>query len=129
MTKSRHPNYLQLRILASKLERNLASIEEQTFLANVLRKIADGCTFDEAIGVKRRNSRPSTGAIEHRINQLLWLTREAIRGGEGVPIEDAISRVAAEFHVSEETVKSDWKSVKARKMRKEFESHLDFPFP
>ena len=118
MTKSYHPLYLELNILALKLERGLLSADELAKLSVVLRRLAKGETFDQIVGLNRNPNRPNLGKTELYIEQVYGLTRSTWNGKAGLKVTEAIREVAKKLNVSDTTVKTAYYSETGRAFRK-----------
>jgi hypothetical protein len=127
--KSRpHPLRLQLNILASKIERDLLSAEEKAGLVKIFRRLAEGETFDQIMGVKNAANRPQTDVIEKRVYDVEIMCLPVKRGGEGLTKSEAIAKVADLHHVAVSTIESDLKSQRGKVVRKMVKAHQEFPF-
>lgn len=114
MSRSPHPRALDLRIWAGKLERNLLDHEEAQYIAMLLRRVADGESFDEVLGVKRKAHRPSRNTIQHYVEQVYGLSQPLYDGRPGMSVEAAIATVAEGVEVEFETVKQAYYSKAGR---------------
>jgi len=110
MSKSLHPRALDLRIWASKLERNLLDPEESHYIATLLRRVAGGESLDEVLGVKRDAHRPNQNAAHHYVEQIHGLMQPLYDGRPGMSVTEAIRTVANECSKSVATVKTAYYS-------------------
>lgn len=114
MTKARHPYFLRLRVLAGKLELGLLSPDETGVLAEIIRRLAGGETLDEIFGIKRYANRPIRNTTEHFVEQVFGLIELNQGQTQKMKVGDAITLVAAEAKVSDETVKAAYYSKPGR---------------
>jgi len=121
MAKSYHPNYLTLRVVASKLELGLLDADESKLIASILRRIAEGESADDLFGA-RPIHRPMKHQTLYYVVQVVGLTQPSWKDGSCLKVDDAIKQVALEAHVSHDTVKAAiyskhgrvlWKSLKS----------------
>jgi hypothetical protein len=119
MSKSLHPWALTLRVWASKIERNLLTAEEAKTISKLLRDVAAGEDFDEAIGVKRSANRPHMDMTKYYVEQVYGLTQSVFNPIDqqeiiGMPVSKAIGAVAQACNVSPNTVKTAYYSKEGR---------------
>ena len=117
MAKSSYPLKYQLRVLASKIERDLLNREEKKALALLFRRIAEGENFDEILGVKRSARRPKNDVIDHRVYEVEMMRLPKNQGGDGLNRKEAIEKVALFHSVAISTVESDLKSERGKAIR------------
>lgn len=129
MAKSSYPLKYQLRVLASKIERDLLDHEEKKALALLFRRIAEGENFDEIFGVKRSANRPKGDAIEHRVYEVEMMRLPKNQGGDGLNKRDAIKEVAMLRSVAVSTIESDLKSERAKAIRQMVKDSMNIPIP
>jgi hypothetical protein len=128
-TKSPHPLRLNLRVLATKLELGLLSEVEKNAIAILLRTLATGASADEALGVKRKASRPIGCDIEERVTRVEQLRLPVESGGMGLTNEKAIEVVAEEFGKAVSTVESDLKSERGKAVRRQLKADRKLGLP
>lgn len=129
MAKSSYPLKYQLRVLASKIERNLLDREEKKALALLFRRIAAGENFDEILGVKRSARRPKNDAIDHRVYEVEMMRLPKNQGGDGLNRKEAIEKVALFHSVAISTVESDLKSERGKAIRQMVKDSINLPIP
>lgn len=127
--KSPHPLHMNLRVLAGKLERDLLSQDEKQVIASLLRTLAIGASADDALGVKRKASRPMGCEIEERVTRLEQLRLPIESGGKGLTKEKAIEAVADEFAKSVSTIESDYKSERGTAVRRQLKAYRELGLP
>lgn len=128
MSKSLHPRALDLRIWASKLERNLLAPEEAQYIAMLLRRVAEGGALDEVLGVKRGAHRPYQNAIHHYVEQIYGLMQPPWDGKPGLSVTEAISTVAKWCNKSIATVKTAYYSEAGKAHLQAVQAALRDPF-
>lgn len=114
MAKTLHPLALDLRVLASKLERNLLSLSEAHLIATLLRRIAAGESLDDVLGAKRAANRPHKDATHHYVEQVYGMMQPTFNGLPGMTVTEAIREVAKACNVSTATVKTGYYSKAGR---------------
>ena len=129
MAKSSYPLEYQLRVLASKIERDWLDHEEKIALALLFRRIAAGENFDEILEVKRSANRPKIDTIDHRIYEVEMMRLPKIQGGDGLNRTEAIEKVALLHSVAISTVESDLKSERGKAIRKMVKDSINLPIP
>ena len=105
----RHLDYLLLRILAGKVERNLLTPDEGRAIATILRCIADGESLDTIFG-KRYANRPFENKTARYVEQIYLLLQPTFDGQPGLTVEKAIEEVAKQNQITTETLKSKYYS-------------------
>jgi len=104
LSKSRHPQFLILRILASKIEYGLLTSDEAQVIASILRRIAEGESADDLFG-RRPTNRPKKHQTLYYVDQVFGLTQPSFNGHPGLKVGDAIHQVASRANVSPDTVR------------------------
>ena len=113
MAKSPHPQYITLRVLASKLERGLHTSEEGQTIASILRSIASGEDPNSFFG-GRPAHRPNQYRTYYYVDQIEGLIQSTFNGKPGLKVGKAIQQVAEAAGVSLEHVRSDYYSKLGR---------------
>lgn len=116
MAKSMHPQYLTLRVLASKLELGLLTKEEVQLIASIFRRIAEGESAEDLFG-GRPLGRPKKYQTLYYVDQVFGLTQPSFNGTPGLKVAEAITRVATANHVSPDSVKTAYYSKLGRSVR------------
>ena len=127
MAKSPHPQYMTLRILASKLERSLLTSEEVKTIASILRSIADGEDPNLFFG-GRPAHRPNQYKTYYYVEQIIGLIEPTFNGKPGIKVSQAISQVAMAAHVSDDHVRSAYYSRIGRSYAKSIRKAKAGPF-
>jgi hypothetical protein len=127
MHKSHHPSWLLLRIWASKLERGLLTQNEISDITNFFRRIAQGESTDEILGIERQSNRPNNASTEHYVWQVHGLTECCWNGTPGLKIGEAIAKVAASCHVHSDTVKKAYYSREGKSILAQIKAALQNP--
>lgn len=110
MSKSKHPQRAQLRMLALRLQLDNLSPQEKALLAHALRVMAEGGDFEEALGAKRPQGRPENNKKLAAAQYVAWLMQPKSDNpldswaGEGLTKKAAIERAAVFLNMSPETV-------------------------
>jgi len=119
LSKSRHPQFLILRILASKIEHGLLTSDEAQVIASIFRRIAEGERADDLFG-----GRPTNRPVKHQtlyyVDQVFGLTQLSHNGLPGLKVKDAIQQVASRANVSPDTVKAAIYSKHGREFWKSY---------
>jgi len=113
MAESPHPQYLTLRVLASKLERCLQTSEDVEIIVSILRSIANGEDPRSLFG-RRPANRPNQYRTYYYVDQIEGLIQPTFDGKPGLKVGQAIQRVAEEAGVSLEHVCSAYYSKLGR---------------
>lgn len=116
MAKSIHPQYLTLRVLASKLELGLLTKDETQIIASIFRRIAEGESAEDLFG-GRPSNRPKKHQTLYFVDQVLGLTQANFDGTPGLKVSEAINQVAAAANVSPDSVKTAYYSKLGRSFR------------
>jgi hypothetical protein len=127
MAKSVHPSWLRLRTLAGKLERNLLTPTEVREISGILRRLADGESIVEVLGVKRKANRPSKATTQYYVEAVWGLTHASYDGSHGMSVKNAIREVAAGRHVAVNTVRAALYSPEGKALREALEEALKDP--
>lgn len=127
MSKSHHPRALDLRIWAGKLERNLLDPKEAQYIATLLRRVAQGESFDEVLGVKREAHRPNENTTHYYVEQIHGLMQPSYDGKRGLSVTEAIRMTAEGSGKSIATVKSAFYSDDGCKHLQAVEAALKDP--
>lgn len=114
MAKSRHPQWLTLRLWASKVERGLLPQDEANALAVMLRSLAAGDSLDEVFGVSRPAGRPLENRCRFYVEQVWGLTQSTSSGNPGMGVTAAMHEVASACHVAFDTVKGAYYSAEGQ---------------
>ena len=125
MSKSRHPQFLTLRVLASKIEHGLLTNDEAQSIASILRRIAEGESADDLFGGRPTN-RPKKHQTLYYVDQVFGLTQPSFNGHPGLKVGDAIHQVASNANVSPDTVKTALYSKAGREMWKSLQQWKPF---
>lgn len=127
MSHHRGPIYLTLRVWASKLERGLLTPAEAQSVAMLLRRIADGKSIDEALGVESSAHRPDRDTTLMYVSEVYRLLQPSWKGKPSITVGDAITKTAAAHHVSIETVRNAYYSKKGQIFRDAMEYRQSAP--
>lgn len=127
MSKGPHPRALDLRIWAGKMERNLLDPDEAKCIAMLLRRVAQGESFDAALVVKREAHRPDQNTVHHYVEQIYFLMQPSYNGTPGMSVTEAIRETAAVCGRSVETVRTVFYSAKGRAHLQAVEAALKDP--
>lgn len=125
MSKSRHPQFLTLRVLASKIEHGLLTNDEAQCIASILRRIAEGESADDLFGGRPTN-RPKKHQTLYYVDQVFGLTQPSFNGHPGLKVGDAIHQVASNANVSPDTVKTALYSKAGREIWKSLQQWKPF---
>ena len=127
MAKSPHPQYMTLRVLASKLEHGLLTIEEVETIALILRSIARGEDPNLFFGV-RPTHRPNHYKTYYYVDQIIGLMEPTFNEKPGMKVGQAIQEVAKEAGVSPDHVRSAYYSRLGRSYAEKIRKALAGPF-
>lgn len=108
-----------IRILAGRLEQGTLTRVEAQALATLLRLLADGQSIEEIFNIKRSAHRPPNYKLQQRLYDLEVMKQPVKHGGMGLKLDDAIRKISEIHHISEETIKSDYKSDVGKSIRAE----------
>jgi hypothetical protein len=122
--KSKHPNFLNLRVWASKIERDLLAPDEKRTIAEIFRRIADGDDPTETFG-KTPAHRPNKATTELYVAQIHALTEPTWDGKPGVGVDAAIQQVADAFFVTVGAVKSAYYSPRGKEIKAQLRNPLE----
>ena len=127
MANSPHPQYMTLRVLASKLEHGLLTIEEVETIALILRRIARGEDPNLFFGV-RPTHRPNHYKTYYYVDQIIGLMEPTFNEKPGMKVGQAIQEVAKEAGVSPDHVRSAYYSRLGRSYAEKIRKALAGPF-
>jgi len=119
VSKSHHPQFLTLRVLATKIEHGLLTSDEAQVIASILRRIAEGESADDLFGGRPTN-RPMKHQTLYYVDQVFRLTQRSHNGLPGLKVADAIQEVASSANVSPDTVKAAIYSKQGREFWKSY---------
>jgi hypothetical protein len=122
--KSKHPNFLTLRVWASKIERDLLAPDEKRTIAEIFRRIADGDDPTKIFG-KTPAHRPNKATTELYVAQIRALTEPTWDGKPGLGVDAAIQQVAGTFFVTVGAVKSAYYSPRGKQLQAQLRDPLD----
>lgn len=124
MRKSKHPNFLTLRVWASKIERDLLSPDEKRTIAEIFRRIAAGDDPTKVFG-KTPAHRPNKATTELYVAQIHALTEPTWDGKPGLGVDAAIRQVADSLFVTVGAVKSAYYSPRGKEIRAQLRNPLE----